>query len=63
MTKKHFEAIASYLSEMQIDITDDYSRGYERARVSACDAIAEVCADCNSRFDHARFMRACGVTE
>ncbi len=55
MTRKHFVAIAVALKELR-EVTHN-----EEASDSAARAIAEVCAESNSRFDMGRFLQACGV--
>jgi len=51
MTRKHFNAIAAAIAEIR--------SASERKRVA--ELLAAVCAAFNSRFDRARFFRACGV--
>jgi hypothetical protein len=51
MSKKHFELLAQRIS----NITDTQSRR------QAAEAVSEVCAMTNPRFDQARFLLACGV--
>ena len=51
MTKKRFQALAD-----RIACVKDVQLRREMAL-----AVAEVCADCNKRFDRGRFLRACGV--
>ncbi len=55
MTRKHFIAIAASLNELRDKSDDTDSVDY------AARAIADVCASCNSRFNRARFLNACGV--
>jgi len=45
MTRKHFQAIAEVL-------------GKEKVSDCAINAVANVCADLNPRFDRARFVAA-----
>jgi hypothetical protein len=51
MTKKHFIALAKAISKIENEV----------ARRLAADAVAEVAAETNSRFNYLRFMSACGV--
>jgi len=53
MSRKHFIAIAAEIATIQ----DDTAR-----RVAAL-AMCAVCKAQNSRFDRARFLRACNVSE
>jgi len=59
MTRKHFVAIATELSEIRRSME---SREALDAVDRSAAAIADVCAETNPRFDRARFLRACGVT-
>jgi hypothetical protein len=52
MTKKHFIALARRIAAI-----NDAS-----ARLHAAQAVADVAALDNPRFDRARFMAACGVS-
>ena len=51
MSKKHFVALAK-----KIACIED-----SEVRKEVASAVADVCADCNDRFDRGRFLRACGV--
>lgn len=51
MSKKHFNALAKRISEIQ-----DPSE-----REAATCAVADVSADFNSKFDRERFLKACGL--
>jgi hypothetical protein len=51
MTRKHFEAMAELIRRIA---------GKTERRKQA-ELIAVHCAKANPRFDHARFMRACGA--
>lgn len=51
MTKKHFEALAKYISGI-IDPT---------MRLNAAIAVASACKEVNPRFDETKFFNACGV--
>ena len=51
MSRKHFIALAEAIRNI--------SNPEERKR--AANAVADVCAGSNGRFDRARFIRACGV--
>jgi hypothetical protein len=51
MSKKHFELLAQGIRA----ISDAQSRR------KAAEAVSQVCAMTNPRFDQARFLAACGV--
>jgi hypothetical protein len=51
MTRKHFETMAELIRHIV---------GKTERRKQA-ELIAVYCAKANPRFDHGRFMRACGV--
>ena len=51
MSRKHFELLAQRIR----NIADSQSRR------QAAEAVSEVCAMTNPRFDQARFLAACGV--
>lgn len=51
MSKKHFEALAKYISGMM----DPH------ARLNAAVAVASACTEVNPRFDFQKFYKACGV--
>ena len=51
MSKKHFELLAQSIRA----ISDAQSRR------NAAEAISQVCAMTNPRFNRARFLAACGV--
>lgn len=51
MTRKHFEALAKYVS----GIMDS------NARLQAAVAVASACKEANPRFDTEKFFKACGV--
>ena len=58
MTRKHFNAIAEEISEIRAGLE---SREALDALDRTADAVANVCAETNPRFDKGRFLRACGV--
>ena len=60
MTRKHFIALARALNDARPIMHDgtDYYKGWFRC----VNAIADVCAQTNARFDRARFLAACGVS-
>jgi hypothetical protein len=58
MSKKHFEALAAALATMKPD--DPQSASYAQWTWDV-DRVAGVCASFNTRFDSARFLKACGV--
>jgi hypothetical protein len=51
MSKKHFELLAQYISNI-IDFN---------CRLNAAVAVASACKQANSRFDEQRFFAACGI--
>lgn len=51
MSRKHFEALAKYIS----GIMDSH------ARLQAAVAVASACAEANPRFNVDKFYKACGV--
>jgi hypothetical protein len=59
MTRKHFEAIAEAVAESQTFTSCEA----EGQRFRLADALADVCAAENGRFDRGRFLRACNVPE
>ena len=56
MTKKHFEAFASQIAA---DLRNNVATK-EQAEYAA-NIVAAVANQFNSRFDRARFMKACGL--
>ena len=48
MTRKHFEIIAASLKE-------------QNASFETCNKVSKALTECNGRFDHDRFMLACGI--
>lgn len=65
MTRKDFNAIAAAIKatldknlDMGIYKDDSAILGIKEA----AEAVANVCAESNSRFDRTRFLTACGVT-
>jgi hypothetical protein len=60
MTRKDFVAIAAVFKN-QLDVTVDSDE--RRTLRNMAHEIADVCADTNPRFDHGRFLDACGVYE
>ena len=62
MTRKHFIAIAAALSELRANVESADDQDYVTPAEyvdQAARAIAEVCAECNPRFNRARFLSAC----
>ena len=61
MTRQHFQFIADTLAEARrhYDITGD--GGGERAVEDIAQRFARELHRTNSRFDEARFLKACGV--
>ena len=53
MTKKHFTAVAAKISTIADDV----------ARRTAALALCDIFQDLNPKFDRARFLAACNVTE
>lgn len=53
MSRKHFIKLAAAIAAIQD----------EQVRAAAAKAVAEVCNECNERFNLARFMTACNVKE
>ena len=51
MSKKHFDALAEAISEID----------NKRERRRAAEIVARVCQRFNGQFDIGRFLRACGV--
>ena len=51
MSKKHFIKLAAALSKIDC----------EACRRTAAEAVADISADANARFDRARFLAACGL--
>ena len=58
MTKKHYEAIARILSNMQLVIVYDQKTVKETA-----ENLAYYFEQDNKNFDRARFLSACGIGE
>lgn len=56
MTKQHFEAFAATLKADLLSGKVDYA-----CAVYAATTFAEVATRSNARFDHQRFMKACGL--
>ena len=64
MTKKHFEAFARYIREWEVETMDaEASRTQYAERTAMAAMVADVSARDNPRFDRARFMKACGLSE
>lgn len=57
MTKRHFIAFAEYI---RIELVN--AGKLESAKLAA-DMVATVAYGYNARFDYARFMKACGLTD
>jgi len=51
MSRKHFELIAEAIRSIK----------QGESRRIAADKLADVCRECNPRFDYGRFMKACGL--
>lgn len=56
MTRKHFEAVAAKLRQERHASANDSER---LGVIRASQAIADVFAEANPRFDRARFLDAC----
>lgn len=70
MTRKHFNGIASAVSEARDRLSrPSVSERYSKAQIKAMDFMVDVVADTlarelrlhNSNFDRERFLKACGV--
>jgi hypothetical protein len=55
MTKKHFNKMAFYLSQVEPASNDDCHLNWS----SCCHKMAQMCAESNARFDTERFIEAC----
>ena len=55
---RHFAFIAAVIANMPT-----HAATLRTQKESTARAFAEACAKSNPRFDHARFLRACGVEQ
>lgn len=60
MTRKHFESIAGVFNN-NMPMFQNTRENAEAFRMMA-NEMADMCANQNPRFDHERFIRACGLT-
>lgn len=70
MTRKHFQAIADTLASLRpipCESSSERQRGIEIGRAhqweTAMEAMADMCARENPRFDRGRFFRACNAED
>lgn len=63
MTKKHFEAIAGLLKSVEFACRVSPDEKAEARHRLLCKSFADLFSEENPRFDRARFLKACGVTE
>ncbi len=59
MNKKHFIALAAAIKEAYTDCTNPE---HKQTVAFVAGKVARACADENPRFDDARFLAACGIT-
>lgn len=63
MTKKDFELIAAAMLQADNYIGTDFAADRERAmHTRCCIELADALATTNPKFDRARFLAACGVS-
>jgi hypothetical protein len=64
MTKKHFELAAKMVRDMRLDKESarrfSTRKDFERALMLSAAGFETLFAEGNPRFDHARFLAACG---
>lgn len=58
MSKKDFAGLAEIVRNFSLDETDSQDNGTILAK-----ALADFCIKQNPRFDRARFLQACGVSD
>lgn len=64
MTKKQFVAVTAYFARAMDSFENDpasngFDRGYQSHVVECSKALAGIFAETDSRFDRARFLKAC----
>ena len=61
MTRKDYEAIATRMNKL-LWIHETYNETHEAYHDDLCEALGDVFAADNERFDRKRFLKACRLT-